>query len=132
MPVATVSPAANGSSIVVIIQGGTFAHGINDAGQIAGYSYSIVFVPKTIYGKVTGFLYSNGSFTTIDDPSSISSQFSPDPARPGHSWMPRPISSCKRWQASAAAARPKCPMLSCPTCHSHLRRHRSSVAAARR
>jgi hypothetical protein len=68
MPVATVSPAANGSSIVVIIQGGTFAHGINDAGQIAGYSYSIVFVPKTIYGKVTGFLYSNGSLRPSTTP----------------------------------------------------------------
>ncbi|TMJ81711.1 MAG: hypothetical protein E6G76_24770 [Alphaproteobacteria bacterium] len=30
------------------IQGGTFAKGINDAGQIVGYSYSIVFVPRPI------------------------------------------------------------------------------------
>src|SRR5204862_2508995 len=56
------------------IQGGTFAKGINDAGQIVGYSYSIVFVPRPIYSKVTGFLYSNGAFTAIDDPSAVGNQ----------------------------------------------------------
>src|SRR5262249_13894425 len=41
--------------------GATLAAGFNDLGQVVGYAY---------YGGAShGFLYSNGTYTTLDDPS---------------------------------------------------------------
>src|SRR5258708_3037337 len=51
--------------------GGPWARGINDAGQIVGYVSDFILVPHLSYGKVTGFLYSNGTLTTIDDPLAV-------------------------------------------------------------
>ena len=52
------------------VTNGTFANGINDNGQIVGYSnYANA---AGIVGQ-HGFLYSGGSFTTLDDPAAKAS-----------------------------------------------------------
>jgi probable HAF family extracellular repeat protein len=51
--------------------GGPWAEGINDAGQIVGYDSRFILVPHTSYGKVIGFVYANGAFTIIDDPLAV-------------------------------------------------------------
>src|SRR5215831_8166044 len=57
------------------LQGGYFGRGINDAGQVVGYSY---FALGTTYGQASGFIYNNGTFTRLDDPSAVTNPFAPN------------------------------------------------------
>jgi probable HAF family extracellular repeat protein len=56
------------------LQGGYFGQGINDAGQVVGYSY---FALGTTYGQASGFIYTNGAFTRLNDPSAVTNPFGP-------------------------------------------------------
>jgi probable HAF family extracellular repeat protein len=63
---------SNGTYTTITAPGGglTFLEGINDAGQIVGYTYASPSFPLSI-PYVTSFLYSGGSFTSVRDPQEV-------------------------------------------------------------
>jgi probable HAF family extracellular repeat protein len=52
------------------------ADGINDAGQVVGYDYFIISGPP-FTSKVAGFVYSNGTLTTISHPDAVGGEAAP-------------------------------------------------------
>ena len=67
-PVAVFNPGPPDSGGIPFSGGGTFATGINNSGQTVGYYFDSA-------GAFNGFVYTNGSFTTIDEPSAPGGTF---------------------------------------------------------
>ena len=83
------------TTIDVPLSNGTFTGGINDQGQIVGYY-------RDAHSNFHGFLYSGGSYTTIDDPNNpqdsvsvginnkgqiVGDYIEPDPSAIGHGYL---------------------------------------------